>query len=163
MNACMCGHLGSPKGLCRCTPQEVRRYWTKLSGPLLDRFDLVVEVPPVDLADFVDAKPGEPSAPVRERVMAARQIQHARYESEHANGGKCNAQLGSKGLDRFAGLSASCRRLLESACRSLSFSARGYDRVRRVARTLADLEGRESIEESHVAEAVQCRREPRPR
>ena len=159
---CACGWHGDPRGRCRCTPQEVRRYWAKLSGPLLDRFDLVVEVPPVDLVDLVNPKPGETSARVRERVMGAREIQHARFKAGNIDGSTCNAQMGPAGLDRFAALSAGCRRLLESACRTLGFSARGFDRVRRVARTLADLDESEAIEERHMAEAVQYRREPRP-
>jgi len=138
----------------------VRRYWAKLSGPLLDRFDLVVEVPPVDIADLVNRAPGEPSARVRERVVAAREIQHTRFKAGNTGEFTCNAQMGPKDLDRFAPLAAGCRRLLESACRALGFSARGYDRVRRVARTLADLEESARIEERHMAEAVQSRREP---
>ena len=133
----------------------------KLSGPLLDRFDLVVEVPPVDLADLVNRAPGEPSAPVRERVLAARERQHARFKTGITGGPACNAQMGPADLDRFAPLSLNCRRVLEKACRSLGFSARGFDRVRRVARTLADLEGSETIEERRMAEAVQYRRDPR--
>lgn len=162
MNPCACGWHGDPRGRCRCTPQEVRRYWAKLSGPLLDRFDLVVDVPPVELADLVHRAPGESSARVRERVVAAREIQQRRFESIRLAERTCNAQLGPADLDRFAPLCVGCRRLLESACRSLGLSARGFDRVRRVARTLADLEGNERIEERHMAEAVQYRREARP-
>ncbi len=154
MNPCACGWLGDPRGRCSCTPQEVHRYRAKLSGPLLDRFDLVVEVPPVDLAEMTRGGAGEASVSVRERVCAARERQLARFAE---NGLSCNARMGAGDLARFARLSTSCLRLLESASRRLGLSARGFDRVRRVARTLADLEERETVGEGHVAEAVQYR------
>jgi magnesium chelatase family protein len=131
----------------------VHRYKSRLSGPLLDRFDLIVEVPPVDLAEMTGAA-GESSAPVRERVRAARQRQLARLAKE---GPPCNARMSSKDLGRFAPLSPSCLRILDLASRKLGLSARGFDRVRRVARTLADLEGSEGIGEGHMTEAVQYR------
>ena len=133
---------------------EVHRYRSKLSGPLLDRFDLVVEVPPVDLADMTRGVAGEGSEVVRERVCAARALQLARFGGE---GPSSNARMGARDLARFAPLSASCLLLLENASRRLGLSARGFDRVRRVARTLADLDASGAIEEGHVAEAVQYR------
>jgi magnesium chelatase family protein len=132
----------------------VHRYRSKLSGPLLDRFDLVVEVPPVELAEMTRGAPGETSGSVRERVCAAREKQRARFGED---GPSCNARMGSKDLARLAPLSASCLRLLDSASHRLGLSARGFDRVRRVARTLADLEGSEAIGEAQIAEAVQYR------
>jgi magnesium chelatase family protein len=154
MNPCVCGYAGSPHGRCRCTPQEVARYWRKLSGPLLDRFDLVVDVPAVDLVEMTRGAPGEPSSAVRERVLRARARQVERFGSD---GIPCTARMGTGDLGRLAPLSAGCLRLLESASRKLGLSARGFDRVRRVARTLADLEGRDAIDERHVAEAAQHR------
>ncbi len=154
MNPCACGWHGDPRGRCGCTPQEVRRYRGRVSGPLLDRFDLLVDVPAVDLAQMTSGAAGEPSAVVRDRVGAARRCQLERFSG---SGPACNAQMGSRDLGRFAPLSPSCLRLLDGASRRLGLSARGFDRVRRVARTLADLEASASIREGHVAEAVQYR------
>ena len=155
MNPCPCGHHGNPHGKCRCTPNEIRRYLGRLSGPLLDRFDLVVEVPPVHFDSLSNAAPGESSHDVRERVMAARRRQRERLG---AQGPTCNAQMGPAELERFARLDTSPRRALRMAAERMGLSARGFDRVRRVARTLADLEGCEVIEVAHIAEAVQYRR-----
>jgi magnesium chelatase family protein len=154
MNPCNCGFHGSPGGRCACTPLEVRRYLSKLSGPLLDRFDLVVNVPPVDLRALTEAPMGESSADVRERVVAARAGQRRRFGEK---GPSCNARMGAVELNRFASLGIEQKRLLFRACERLGLSARGFDRVRRVARTLADLEGRESLAAYDVAEALQYR------
>jgi len=155
MNPCPCGWLGDPRARCRCTPNEARRYQAKLSGPLLDRFDLAVEVPAVDPSDLASATLGEASAAVRHRVQAARALQRARFG---AGGPAANARMGRSELDRYAVLARGPRQLLVAACRRLGLTARGYDRVRRVARTLADLEAASEILDHHVAEAVQYRR-----
>jgi magnesium chelatase family protein len=155
MNPCPCGNHGSPLGRCGCTPLEIRRYLGKLSGPLIDRFDIVVEVPPVELAALSSPARGEPSSVVRARVVAARDRQRERFGE---SGPTCNARMGPSDLDRFAPLHPASRRVLLDACERMGLSARGYDRVRRVARTLADLDGVEAIEPRHVAEAVQYRR-----
>jgi magnesium chelatase family protein len=149
MNPCPCGHLGDPRGRCRCTPPEVDRYLAKISGPLLDRFDLVVDVPAVDPADLASARSGEASALVRRRVLAARAAQEAR--------GLSNARLGGGELDRVVPLDEGGARLLAQASERLGLSARGWTRVRRVARTIADLEGAEAVEARHLAEAVAYR------
>jgi len=159
MNPCPCGWLGDPRARCRCTPNEARRYQTKLSGPLLDRFDLSVEVPSVDPADLANASMGEASVSVRNRVQAARLLQRARFG---AAGPAANGRMGRSELDRHAVLARGPRQLLVAACRRLGLTARGYDRVRRVARTLADLEAAPEILEHHVAEAVQYRRAMNP-
>lgn len=155
MNPCPCGWLGDPRARCRCTPNETRRYQGRLSGPLLDRFDLAIEVPAVDPADLASGTAGEASADVRARVQEARLLQRARFG---AGGPAANARMGRAELDRHAVLSRGPRQLLITACRRLGLTARGYDRVRRVARTLADLSAEETICEQHVAEAVQYRR-----
>ena len=155
MNPCGCGWLGDPRSRCLCTPNEVRRYQAKLSGPLLDRFDLTVEVPAVDPVELSGTSVGEASSGVRERVQAARDRQRSRFGGL---GAASNARMARAELERHASLSRGPMRLLIEACRRLGLTARGYDRVRRVARTLADLDGSETIVEHHVAEAVQYRR-----
>jgi magnesium chelatase family protein len=154
MNPCPCGHHGSRDGRCGCTPHEIRRYRGRLSGPLLDRFDLVVDVPPLDLAWLGRSGPGEASGPVRVRVVEARARQRDRFGP---GGPTCNARMGPRDLDRFAALGSEGHRLLLAAGTRLGLSARGFDRVRRVSRTLADLEGAPSLRSEHVAEALQCR------
>ncbi len=155
MNPCPCGHHGNPGGKCGCTPLEIRRYLGKLSGPLIDRFDIVVEVPPVELAALSSPARGETSSSVRARVVAARERQRERFGEA---GPTCNARMGPSDLDRFSPLAPVARQVLLAACERMGLSARGFDRVRRVARTLADLEGVDAIEPRHVAEAVQYRR-----
>ena len=155
MNPCPCGWHGDPRSRCRCTPNEVRRYQAKLSGPLLDRFDLAVEVPAVDPDDLASAVAGEASAGVRDRVHAARLLQRSRFGPL---GPASNARMGRAELERHAVLARAPKRLLVEACRRLGLTARGYDRVRRVARTLADLDACGLILDRHVAEAVQYRR-----
>jgi magnesium chelatase family protein len=132
----------------------VARYRAKLSGPLLDRFDLVVEVPPLDTAALAGSSPGEPSARVRDRVTAARAVQRQRFAPD---GAACNARMNPGELKRHAELDAEGRRLLLAAVDRLGLSARGYERVRRVARTLADLDGAAEIRPAHVAEGLQYR------
>jgi len=155
MNPCPCGYHGDPEGRCGCTPRQIARYRDRVSGPLLDRFDLFVEVPPVDPRALAAAPAGEASSTVRARVVAAR----ARQRHRLGHGAPpCNAMMGPRELARHARVDGEARRLLAAAGRRLGLSARGWDRVRRVARTIADLDGAPSIGARHVAEAVEHRR-----
>jgi magnesium chelatase family protein len=154
MNPCPCGYHGDPDRACRCTPQQVDRYRGRLSGPLRDRLDLTVEVPalPPDLLD--STVEGESSASVRERVVAARLRQLERYGAE---GVRTNAELTPRLLARHCRLDRDGLRLLNAAVNRLTLSARGYERVRKLARTIADIEGHDNIQADHVAEALQFR------
>ncbi len=151
MNPCPCGHLGHPIRVCRCTPEQVSRYQSRLSGPLLDRIDLQVEVPMLPPEVLSRAPDGESSAEVAERVKVTRSLQWQRQ-------GCLNAELDAAGLDRHACLQQAARQLLNQAATKLGWSGRALHRVVRLARTLADLQGLEAIGPTHVAEAIQFRR-----
>ena len=151
MNPCPCGYLGHLNGKCRCTPDQVQRYRARISGPLLDRIDLRIEVPAVSEEEITGAATGEPSSRVRERVEAANARQMQRQ-------GKPNSQLGPGEIDTWCQPSAGAEALLKQAISRLSLSARAYHRILKVARTIADLAGSTTIEAAHAAEAVQYRR-----
>ena len=154
MNPCKCGWYGHPSGRCRCTEQEVRRYHSRISGPLLDRIDLIVEVPALDYEELKRRTPAEPSADIKKRVDAARRRQRERFQDD---GSMCNAHIGSKELREYCALSPDGEELMRQAFDAMGLSARSYDRILRVARTVADLDGCETIEPQHVAEAIQYR------
>ena len=151
MNPCPCGYLGSTVRACRCTPDQVARYQGKLSGPLLDRIDLQVEVPALPAQDLLGAVPGEASAQVRVRVLAARERAERRQ-------GQTNQQLEGSALAQHAGLDDAATQFLQKAASRLGWSGRATHRALRVARTIADLAGSERIEVAHLAEAMQYRR-----
>ncbi|MFM8338433.1 MAG: YifB family Mg chelatase-like AAA ATPase, partial [Fluviibacter sp.] len=150
MNPCPCGYQGHPTRACRCTPEQVQRYRNRLSGPLLDRIDLCIEVPALSSADLTHTTPGEVSAAVRERVIAATNIALHRQ-------GCVNARLDGKALEAHATPDTAAQALLTQAVSRLGLSARAYHRLLRVARTIADLAGTQHISAAHVAEAIQFR------
>lgn len=154
MNPCKCGWYGHPSGRCRCSPAQVKKYLGKLSGPLLDRIDLFAEVPPLDFEDLADRSPGEPSAAIRARVTQARAIQSQRFGPD---GPHCNAAMGQKELRQFCVLDEDSQALMKGAYEHMGLTARSYDRILRVARTIADLDGDEKIQTHHLAEAIQYR------
>ena len=153
MNPCPCGFLGHPAKPCRCTPESIARYRGKISGPLLDRIDLIIEVPALSAAELTQATPGEPSAAVRERVLAARERQQRRQ-------GKSNALLNVTELDELAAVEPEAKAALSAVLEKLSLSARSYHRILRIARTLADLAGSDTVNQRHVMQAVSFRRTP---
>ncbi len=154
MNPCPCGNYGDPRLECRCSPNQILRYRSKLSGPLMDRLDLHVEVPAIKYEQLEDKEEGEASAKIRSRVEAARSRQRVRYKDLAAT---TNAQLRSKYFKQYCPLSAAARSLLHQAFQSLGLSMRAHDRIIRVARTIADLNSSEVIDAPHIAEAIQCR------
>ncbi|MDD2277994.1 MAG: YifB family Mg chelatase-like AAA ATPase [Bacteroidales bacterium] len=155
MNPCPCGYYNHPDKDCVCSPGVVQKYLNKISGPLLDRIDIHVEVVPVPFDKLADAPPSETSLSVRERVVKAREIQAERFIEW--KGIYCNAQMSSKLIRKFCVLNEAGTALLKNAMERLGLSARAYDRILKVSRTIADLEGSESIKSEHVAEAIQYR------
>lgn len=151
MNPCPCGYLGHYNGKCRCTPDQVARYRNRISGPLLDRIDIQIEVPAVPQDDLLNKADGEASADLQARVEVARQRQLARQD-------KANAQLSVTEIDALCAPDEQGAVLLQHAISRLNLSARAYHRVLKVARSIADLEGVDGIEAKHIAEAVQYRR-----
>jgi magnesium chelatase family protein len=151
MNPCPCGYLGHPGGKCRCTPDQVVRYRGKLSGPLLDRIDMHIEVPAVPEGDLLAQPGGEASATVRARVERARGRAVARQ-------GKANAELAAPEVDRLCGADAQAQALLKHAIARLDLSARAFHRILKLARTIADVADSDTIASNHVAEAIQYRR-----
>jgi magnesium chelatase family protein len=154
MNPCPCGYLGDSKHECRCTPTQVQRYRARISGPLLDRIDLHIEAPALSLGELRSEKPGESSRTMRERVQAARSRQHARFAGTKIT---ANARMTHAQIRKYCALDAALGDLLQQAMEQLHLSARAYDRILKVARTIADLAHAESIEPPHLLEAIQYR------
>lgn len=152
MNPCPCGYYGDPTHTCVCTPGQIQRYMNKISGPLLDRIDIQCEIAPVPFKDLSKAAPGETSGQIRERVIKARAIQTERFNE--VKGVHCNAQMSERLIRQYAQPDSEGLNILRIAMERLKLSARAYNRILKVARTIADLEGSEQILSSHIAEAI---------
>ena len=154
MNPCKCGWYGDPSGRCNCSDRAVEAYRSRISGPLLDPIDIVVEVPAVHFEDLRRRAEAEPSSEIKKRVNAARSIQQQRFRE---NGSMCNARMGPEEMRRYCGLSDDCAALMKQAFDTMGLTARSYDRILKVARTVSDLEGSAEIQMQHLAEAIQYR------
>ena len=154
MNPCKCGWYGHASGRCRCSLNDIRRYQSRISGPLLDRIDIIVEVPALEYDEIRRKSPAESSAEIRTRVNAARNRQHQRFPENET---MCNAHMSVRDLRSFCSLSPEGEKLMRDAFDTMGLSARSHDRILRVARTIADLDGAEEIGVDHVAEAIQYR------
>ena len=154
MNPCKCGYYGDPKHECTCTPPQIQKYMSKISGPMLDRIDIHVEVPSVSYSDLSSDSTEESSAEIKKRVEKARLVQHERYKEE---GIYTNSQLSSSMIRKYCRISPEIKEVLRGAFDNLGLSARAHDRILKVARTIADLEGVEEITVNHIAEAIQYR------
>jgi magnesium chelatase family protein len=158
MNPCPCGFFSDPNHECRCSPNQIMKYRTKISGPLLDRIDIHIEVPALKYDELARKQPGEPSATIRERVNKTRQVQLERFKDmKRKKKIYCNGQMESKEIKKFCEINEECSKLLKNAIDRLGLSARAYDRIIKVSRTIADLEGVENIKPSHISEAIQYR------
>lgn len=155
MNPCPCGYFNDPTHHCVCTPGQIQRYMNKISGPLLDRIDIQVEITPVPFKDISKAQPGEPSSVIRDRVIKARHRQEERFKD--ILGVYCNAQMTERMIHLYAELDETGINLLRMAMERLNLSARAYNRILKVARTIADLEGCENVQSDHLAEAISYR------
>jgi magnesium chelatase family protein len=154
MNPCPCGFANDFRKECFCTPPQIQRYMSKISGPLMDRIDIQVDVPAVPYKDLAGGRAAESSETIRQRVITARNTQLRRFFDERIYS---NSQMGPRHIRKFCVINPECERIMENAVTKLGFSARAYDRILRVARTIADLEGGEDLEPKHLAEAVQYR------
>ena len=155
MNPCPCGNYGSDKE-CTCNPYQVKRYRSKISGPLMDRIDIQVEVPALKIDEITSTQTvtNETSQQIKERVIKARNIQYERFKGKNIY---CNAQMGPKEIKKYCVLEEKAGLMLHNAIEKLGFSARAYDRILKVARTIADLAGSQIIQQNHIAEAIKYR------
>jgi len=155
MNPCPCGYFTDPTKECTCNTSMIQKYMARISGPLLDRIDIHIEVPAVKFKELSSSVTGEKSEEIRKRVVAARKIQHQRFEGiKHIF---CNADMATKEIRKFCKIDSACEELLKMAMTRLSLSARAYDRIIKVSRTIADLENSENILPQHISEAIQYR------
>ena len=154
MNPCACGYFNDPTRECKCTPLQIQRYVSKISGPLLDRIDIHIDVPAVKFKELASDTPSESSAGIRERVVRARQLQQERFRGEKIFS---NAQMSPRLIRKHCIIDKESKALMENVITRLGLSARAYDRILKVSRTLADMESKEKIEATHVSEAIQYR------
>jgi magnesium chelatase family protein len=154
LNPCPCGYRGDPRRQCNCTVPQIERYMSKISGPLLDRIDLHIEVPAVPYKELSAERAGTSSASMREQVVAARAIQAQRFAGSHT---RYNARMTSRQIRSHCKLDDTCQELLRTSVNELGLSARAHDKVLRVARTIADLEASDKIESHHITEAINYR------
>lgn len=155
MNPCPCGYYNHPTRECMCAPGAVQKYLSRISGPLLDRIDIHIEIVPVPFEKLSEYDTAESSATIRARVIKARNIQAERFKN--SVGIHCNAQMKSKMLHKYAAIDSDGQALLKLAMARINLSARAYDRILKVARTIADLDGSENIQTQHLAEAINYR------
>ena len=154
MNPCRCGYFGSQTRQCTCRKDDIKKYLSKISGPLLDRIDIQIEMPAPSYAELSDDRPVETSAEIRERVVAARKMAACRMAED---GVRCNGAMESTHIRKYCVTEPAASALLEKSFERLGLSARGYDRIMKLARTIADLDGSEIIRAGHMAQAVQLR------
>ena len=154
LNPCPCGYRGDPRRSCQCTTPAIERYMSKISGPLLDRIDIHIEVPAVPFKELSGGTPGTSSATMREQVVKARRAQHERFRDATK---RCNAQMSNRQTRQFCPLDDECRNILKGAMMEMGLSARAHDKVLRVARTIADLDGSGDIRPIHLNEAINYR------
>jgi magnesium chelatase family protein len=155
LNPCPCGFFTDAKHTCTCRPDQIQKYMAKISGPLLDRIDIHIQVPALSYEELARKQPGEDSTAMRAKVVAARGIQLERFKAEKKI--FCNAHMESRHMRRYCELDADSQGLLRNAIEKLGLSARAYDRILKVARTIADLDGQECLQPPHIAEAIQYR------
>ena len=155
MNPCPCGYYNHPEKDCLCPPGMVQKYLNKISGPLLDRIDLHVEVTPVSFSDLSSKEKGESSKDIREKVILSREIQEKRFSASDKT--YSNSHMNSKHIQKFCILDSESSDMLKTAMEKLDLSARAYDRILKVSRTIADLAASENIQSQHIAEAIQYR------
>jgi magnesium chelatase family protein len=154
MNPCPCGYYTDPRRACNCTPAQIERYLRRISGPLLDRIDIHLNVPPIAFKELEGGSTGERSETLREKVTAARETQQKRFAGTKIS---CNAQMNTRHIKKYCQLGKESTALLRQVMETLNLSARAYSRILKVARTLADLDGRDDINQDHVNEAAQYR------
>ena len=155
MNPCKCGWRGDPSNRCTCSEHAVEAYRSRISGPLLDRIDIIVEVPAVHFEDLRKRAESEPSSEIKKRVNEARKVQHMRFGEDS---GMCNATMDQEALRNFCCLDEECASMMKDAFEVMGLTARSYDRILKVARTIADISGSENIQPMHIAEAIQYRK-----